>query len=230
MGLFSFFKKKEKVDYGAMLKNVSLDEMAKVISNRKDGELYAKEINPELPYIMLYTEYLKRLIYSSVSEGGFGGNPDINYDIDAYFKMSVQSDGAYSRTNAYGKIIILNYKLQFLKNYIENGNTAPIKRQWAEYIFSIFDNEELELSENDLKNKNHSIYNPWVYKGSEDFVLYKIKLAISISDFKFLSKFGLYKPGKNGSTDDFITIDDLVGFVNQQDLMNYINSIQTNFN
>lgn len=203
--------------------------MAKVINTRNGSDVYAKAINPELSYIMLYTEYLKRLIYSPISEGGFGGNPEINYDIDSYFKISVQSDGAYATTNVYGKLMIRNYKLQYLKNYIENGNVVPIKSQWAECIFNVVDDEESALSEKDLLNKNHGIYNPWVYEGDEDFVLYKIKLTISISDQAFLSEYGLYRPGKNGPTDEFITVDDLVGFKNQTDLMSFINSIQTNF-
>lgn len=227
MGFFDLFKK--KVDYAAQLKDVSLREMANVIGWGVHDKT-AKSTNPELAKnYSLYSVYFKRLVYSSVSEGGFGGDPNINYDPDRCLMISVETDGAYSRINAYGKELIINYKLQYLKNYIKTGNTIPLKKAWIDVIFNVFNDENSSLNEKDIINKNHYIYNQWVYTGDDNFILYKIKLAISLSNPDFLREWGLFRPGVDGPSDEYITIDDVIKFNNQGDLAFYLDSIQTNF-
>ena len=230
MGLFNLFKR-NKVNPAEILKDVSLEDLAAVIGEGI-GDYYAKKRKPELSsdskiYVACFDEYFKKLVYGDVSNGGFGGNEKLFFDslAESFFSQSVKSDGI---KNYQGKLVVYNYKLEFLRNYIRSGNTTPLKREWVELIFNIVEDETSAFGEKAIVNRHHDIYIPWVYEGDDDFVLYKIKTVTFLSDSAKLAEWGLYRPDKNGNpTDEFVTVLDLIRFDNQVDLMSYLDSLQT---
>lgn len=233
MGLFNLFKK-NKVDPKEVLKDVSVEELAKVIGEGS-GDDNAKKSNPALTsdiriYSECFGEYFKKLVFGDVSRGGFGGKENLFFDslAESFFEWSVRSEGIHGIINVYGKLVVYNYKLEFLRNYIRSGNTTPLKKEWVKFIFEMVDDETSPFGEKAIGNCHHDIYNHWIYKGDDDFVLYKLKTAIFLNDPAKLSEWGLYRPDKNGNpSSDFITIDDLTQFDNQGELMAYLDSLQT---
>ena len=256
MGLFSNIKKifnkksddeiiKEKIeeDFG----NKSLSELSLIIGG---GEKYINwgstgnwlhehfQGNYTTDYTATYCLveiYLKKLVSSNETEGGFGidGGDEIIKTVDALNRVhkSVCSDGVYQRFSKVKGPIIQNYMLEFLKNYLLNGNRAVLYDEF-DLISSIFyntqnkiDTDGMILTKGDISNINSPIYDNWIYHGSTEFILAKIRLAIRLGHPRFVIENGLYIDGDRNK--GYMTIDSFKHIDNLQDLLNYLDDCQT---
>ncbi|MDE5788892.1 MAG: hypothetical protein K2H78_00590 [Clostridia bacterium] len=192
----------------------------------------------------LVDAYLEKLVSTDVSDGGFGcknipaAMSVISQSDD--FSWSIFQNGIHKRKSSFGCEVIENFRLEFLKNYILAGNTKPVQKDWFNLIFKVYDDTQVENTSNGMLTKNNlediksPIYNKWVYEGNDsDFILYKIKVAISFCDSNFVKRYGLVKGGAaEKTTSDFvenayITFDDIVKFNSKYEVENFLNDCQT---
>lgn len=189
--------------------------------------------------------YIEKLIGSDVADGGFGymdNSAALNVvsSTDA-FSESIYEYGIYKRKGSFGGEVIQNYRLEFLKNYLSAGNIKPIQTDWARLIFKVYDDTIEEntangmLTQDNLKDIDSPIYNPWVYSGEDsECILYKIKVAILFCDDDFVKRYGLIKGGKSSGksiidtiSDDYITFKDVTAYNSKYEIENFLNDCQT---
>lgn len=186
--------------------------------------------------------YLGKLLRAPVGEGGMGLSDEaVIKELTESLYFDVYRYGVYKRkSNVMGSIII-NYTFEYMKNYLSAGNKIrnPVfincfllirkaVRSKEENVED-FEQEEYGLFYEQIADQSCAIYNPWIYRnGDDDFILYKLKCAILLSDDNYLEEFGLYRKDKDGeTTDEYITIDDLIKFENKQDVRDFLDFCQT---
>lgn len=223
MGLFDslkekFKKKEQQPNYKEIYAGKSLQELEKICNQ----PWLLSGFREQRAVCSLYVE---KLFKCNSSEGGFGISSDLSAIIGK-LTNSVCNHGVHSGINQSGNRVILNYEIEFIKNYFLAGNTnaSVLNSVWSYFYNAISSNR---FSHKDISNIGFSMYNPWIYQGELSFVEYKVKTAIVLNDVNELENFGLFRKINGVPTNEYITIEDFVGFDTQKKVEAFLNYSQT---
>ena len=179
--------------------------------------------------------YAEKLLKTPLSQDGMGLTDEaLVTSLSHYLSLGVYDYGVYKKKFGAVGSKIINHELAYVYNFLSAGNTIRLPLFYNILLIIKETNmtkknddpsSATKLSNKDIENTRHAIYDTWVYEGNDEFVLYKVKLALCLSDEDFLSQYDLRVRDKNGNkTDDYLTIDDLKAFTTKKDLYDFIDS------
>lgn len=236
MGLFDFGKKKKekalreqcKQKYRAM----SLKELTSVMDElwNVSSEIEAEEIR---------AAYAMALFTAPRSEGGFGVpadrlTPEYNfYDSLGGVQSWIKDKGVAYRYDEAGDIVAINRKLVFAGNYLSADHKANMTAL-SLVMYAIFESDyEGNLSDEDIMNEHHQIYNPWLGESSADpndgvqFYRTKANAALILCSPEECERFGAFKRKNGVITSEYATVEDLTKAKTLAQLNRLLDNLQT---
>ena len=181
-------------------------------------------------------QYAKALFAAPKSEGGFGIAAD-RLTPDSYFGKFdigkwVREYGVAYHYNEKGKIVSINRKLVFAGNYL-NADRKVGMGMLCLVVDAVFRSEEVgNLSDEDIMNEHHQIYNPWLGEPSadpndRDFLQTKVNAALILCSPEACEQYGAFKRKNGVATSEYATVEDLTKAKTKTQLDNLLDTLQT---
>ncbi len=235
MGLFNFGKKKKEQQLREQFKQkyraMSLKELTSVMDElwNVSSEIEAEEIR---------VAYAMALFTAPRSEGGFGvPASQVNDEFYYYGFSGVQSwikdKGVAYRYDEAGDIVAINRKLVFAGNYLSVDHKASMNTM-SLVVSMIFTSDYIDnLSDEDILDEHHQIYNPWLGESSADpndgvqFYRAKANAALILCSPEQCEEFGAFKRRNGVVTSEYATVDDLTKAKTLAQLNRLLDNLQT---